>query len=408
MNGSYRHSAEHLSELVGAIYDCVLAPAKWTQAIAAIGAAFDFQNSILAINGYDGRALVGVVVGVDDYWLSRMLNYGTAVTDGWGGMEKIAQYPLEEPIVLSRAMPSLDLDRNPYFAEWARPQGIIDAVAVALERNAVAISNLSLGRHERAGPVSDADVDSLRLLAPHLRRAVSISQVLELKTIEASTFASTMDTLSSAILIVDINARCLHANDAAKAMVETGDPIALRDGELVLPRLAGHIALKEAVRGAASPLVTSRSRGAGIPATRRDGSPVVLHVMPLHRPELSRPIDRRAVAAVFVSPSTSPPQMPADALSLLYALTRRKRVSSKCWSAARRKTISRRLSGSRSARSKRTSCGFSRKRARSGRTRPNQAGRLALCPHLRIDTSLLSSAVEPFRSIDASGLCRPP
>ncbi|MCW6509069.1 helix-turn-helix transcriptional regulator [Lichenifustis flavocetrariae] len=321
MNGRYQYSAEHLSELVGTIYDCVLAPAKWTQAIAAIGAAFNFQNSILAINGFDGRALVGVVVGVDDYWLSRMLNYGTAVTDGWGGMERIAQYPLEEPIVLSRAMPSLDLDRNPYFVEWARPQGIIDAVAVGLERNAVAVSNLSLGRHESAGAVSDAEIDSLRVLAPHLRRAVAISQVLELKTIEASTFGATLDTLSSAILIVDVDTRCLHANDAAKAMLDKRDPIALRDGELVLQSKAGTLALNEAVRNAATTMLTSRSRGAGIPTTGENGSPVVLHVMPLHRPELSRPISRHAVAAVFVSPSASPPQMPADALSLLYALT---------------------------------------------------------------------------------------
>ncbi|MDX7952426.1 helix-turn-helix transcriptional regulator [Lichenihabitans sp. Uapishka_5] len=316
-----RHSAEHFSDLVGAIYDCVLAPTKWTEALAAIAAAFNFQNGVLAINGYDGRALVGAVFGIDAYWLSRMLDYGTAVTDLWGGPARLAQYPIEEPIVQSRAMPLYDRDRNPYFVEWARPQGIIDAVGVGFERNAAGVSNLSLGRHESAGVVSDADIDALRTLAPHLRRAVTISRVLELKTIEASTFAATIDTLGSAILIVDVDTCCLHANDAAKTMLETKDPIALKDGELVLPGMAGTFALKQAVRDAATRLATSGVRGAGIPTTCRDGSPAVLHVMPLHRPELTRPIGRRAVAAVFVSPSAAPPQMPADALSLLYALT---------------------------------------------------------------------------------------
>ena len=321
MTGSYRYSAEHLSELVGMIYDCILAPGKWTDALQAVTAAFDFQNGVLAINGYQGQALVVAVVGVEDYWLSKMLNYGTAVTDLWGGAAKIARYPLEEPIVQSRAMPFYDRDRNPYFAEWARPQGIIDAVAVGFERNAAGVSNMSLGRNESGGAVSDADIDSLRVLAPHFSRAVAISRVLDLRTIEASTFAATIDTLTSAILIVDADTRCLHANDAAKAMLDARDPIALRDGELVLPRSVETHALNEAVRSATTVLAAASPRGAGIPSTRQDGSPAVLHVMPLHRPELSRPIDRRAVAAVFVSPSAAPPQMPADALSLIYALT---------------------------------------------------------------------------------------
>ena len=321
MTGRYQHSAEHLSNLVGLIYDCVLAPANWTGTIAAIAAAFNYKNSVLAINGYDGRALVGAVVGVDDYWQSRMLTYGTAVTDLWGGMAKIMQYPLEEPIAQSRAMPFYDRDANPYFAEWARPQGIIDAVVVGLERSRAGVANLSLGRHEDAGPVTDADIDSLRVLAPHLRRAVAISRVLDLRIVEASTFAATLDKLGPAILIVDAESRCLHANDAAKAMLDAKDPVALKDGELALPRRAGTLALQQAVRDAATPFTGAGARAAGIPSTRLDGSPVVLHVMPLHRPALSGPVGPRAVAAVFVSPSALPPQMPADALSLLYGLT---------------------------------------------------------------------------------------
>ncbi|WP_271023383.1 LuxR C-terminal-related transcriptional regulator [Rhizobium sp. RCAM05973] len=307
--------AQRMSDLIGAIYDCVLMPEKWG-CYRRDTREFNFHNAILSVTAHEGIHLLGALVGVDSYWSARMLNYGSAVTDAWGGIEKLTEYPLEEPVVQSRAMPGYDLEGNRYFVEWVRPQGITDAVNISLEHNTTTLSNFTLGRHGSAGPITDGEIEGLRMLAPHIRRAVAISQVLELKTIEISTFASTLDTFNSAIVLVDEDAICVHTNAVATAMLNAKDPLTLNDGRLALPRQAATAALKEAVKSAATGPLTSPPRRSGIPATRRDGTPMILHVMPLHRDIL-----QNAVAAIFVSPSVASPQMPADALALLYGLT---------------------------------------------------------------------------------------
>ena len=47
----------------------------------------------------------------------------------------------------------------------------------------------------------------MRLLVPHLRRAVLIGKLIEFKTAEAATFADALDGLSAAMVFVDLNSR---------------------------------------------------------------------------------------------------------------------------------------------------------------------------------------------------------
>lgn len=314
-------STARMSELIGAIYDCVLEPSKWRDVVQAICLEFNFSNGVLAINGFDGQAVLGAIVGVDDYWMSRILSYGTAVTDLWGGPERIQEYPLEEPIVQSGLPAARDRDSNAYFAEWARPQGVVDAIAIGLERNDKMVSNISFARHETRDPFSEADLAALRLLAPHLRRAVNISHVLDLKTFEASTFAAALEAFTIGIAFVDQHNTLIHANAAAHALIAAEGSVRLAMGRLVLPLAAATAALEAAVADAASNTVNPGARGVGIPAQGRDGKPVIIHVLPLRRHIGSLNANLRPVAALFITPASAAAQMPADAIALVYGLT---------------------------------------------------------------------------------------
>jgi len=314
-------STARMSELIGSIYDCVLEPSKWRNVVETICLEFNFCNGALAINGFDGQAVFGAVVGIDDYWMGRTMNYGTAVTDLWGGPERIQEYPLEEPIVQSGLPAARDRESNAYFTEWARPQGVIDAVVIGLERNHKMVSNVTFGRHETRDAFSEADLAALRLLAPHLRRAVNISHVLDLKTFEASTFASALEAFTIGIAFVDHHDTLIHANAAAHALIAAQDSIRLAMGRLVLPLAAATAALEAAVTNAVSSTANPSARGVGIPAQGRDGKPVIIHVLPLRRDIGSLNSNLRPVAALFITPASPAPLMPADAIALVYGLT---------------------------------------------------------------------------------------
>src|SRR5262249_14426577 len=74
------------------------------------------------------------------------------------------------------------------------PQAI-DAIGLAVLRQRVRIGQVVQSRHETAGAVADHDVAAVRLLASHIRRAIAISDVLDMQTMTVSTFEATLDLI---------------------------------------------------------------------------------------------------------------------------------------------------------------------------------------------------------------------
>jgi PAS domain-containing protein len=209
--------------------------------------------------------------------------------------------PLDEPVVVSRLDPRFLSNEFRYYREWVRPQHYIDAMALTVLRERDRIGALSLSRHESFGVVTDRDLDVIRLLAPHIRRAVAISDVLNMQAIKIETFESALDLLQTGVLFVDGDCRIIHANHAARAMLRDGSPVQSVRGGLrtYLPQTTA--ALKKAVAVAVEPAI-GRS-GIGVPLPRADGVPAHAHVLPLtggktrprlflSRPRATQPIRR--------------------------------------------------------------------------------------------------------------------
>jgi hypothetical protein len=70
--------------------------------------------------------------------------------------------------------------RTRIYKEWAQPQGLVDCAFAVLEKSATGIAFFALFRHERHGLIDENARRRIRLLAPHLRRAVLIGKVIDL------------------------------------------------------------------------------------------------------------------------------------------------------------------------------------------------------------------------------------
>jgi len=315
-------STEKLSAMIGSIYDWAVAPDRWEATLQSIRTELCLATAVLAVNPLPaGDPTIFATSGIAPEWLGRMWGYGEDTLELWGGPERISQFPLDEPMVQSQATDRASWKDNRWITEWGYPQGLWDAVGFAFARDPKMIGNLTFGRHRTAGEVGDAELAVLRLLAPHVRRAVAISHLLEVKTMEAVTFASALEMLTAGVVLVDEHLRIVHANAAAGAMLRARDPIRSHQGRLTLAYAATNNALQTAVAVAARNEMNLGRRGIGIPMRRDDGTPCVAHVMPLRAGHIRPGLARRAPAAVFVAPAASPPRMPADALALLYDLT---------------------------------------------------------------------------------------
>lgn len=311
---------EWLSRTIGAIYDCVLHPQNWRSVIAAVATEFGFHSSVLGV-GQLSPAIHQIFVtdGYDDAWLATSAKYGDDSIRMWGGAAQIAAFPFDEPIHITTIQPLSEIAKVPYYREILEPRGLNDAVLVSLVHDANALGYVAFNRHVSASAVGPREMEGLRLLAPHFRRAVTISNLFDLKAVEGATFRSLFDTMSCAVLLVDESLRVIHANPVADTMLALGNVIASDHGTIRVASRPAQDALQSAVQLSASDEVQLGERGIGIPVQVEGEAPSILHVMPLKRRELPGGLVQRAVAAVFVVPAGSP--TPMDGIALLYDLT---------------------------------------------------------------------------------------
>ncbi len=314
-------SAGRLSEIIGMIYDSAVEPELWPEALLAIRDSASFANAQLsAFEMPTGRMLLKFSAGVPPEYLESQSRYEHDVMEIWGGAEAVTSYPVDRPVVLSQVRPGKEYMRGRFYKEWADPQGLFDLVAAKIAADERAIGALALGRHQSAGEITEADLGVLELLLPHVQRAVSISRLLDIRTIEARTFAATLDELGVGALMVGNDLVIVHANEAARAMLAARQPVWSDRGRLVVPSEQAQSMLEQAVSAAGRDEKEIGLASFGIPV-RREGAPALLHVLPLRFGEIRPHLAPRAVAVVFVAPASTPRPAPEESLAMLFDLT---------------------------------------------------------------------------------------
>ena len=207
------------------------------------------------------------------------------------------------------------------YREWGRPQGIVDTLNVALDKTATSAAFFAVFRHERDGLVDDEMRRRMRLIVPHMRRAVLIGRVIDLKTAEAATFADTLDCLSAGMFLVDAYGRIVHANAAAMRCWPTA-PCCARGGSSRQSRCERRAGAARVFLAAGSGDAAVGIKGIAVPLTARDGEHYVAHVLPLTSGARRRAgATYAAVAALFVHKAALETPSPPEVIAKTYKLT---------------------------------------------------------------------------------------
>ena len=254
-------------------------------------------------------------------WLKRGEMYGGEITRFWDRVPNLHSRSLDEPLTALRDLPPDTLDNSRFFHEWVRPQGFIDAVQLVVMRRPHRIGALGMSRHESVGNVTERDLAVVRELAPHIRRAVAISDILDERTITIETFEASLNAIQIGIVLVDRDALIVHANRTAEGMLKARTPIRSEQGEIRanLPEVSA--ALRSAITAAAGDETAMGRLGVGIPASSTDGDPALIHVLPLTGGEVRARMARRAAAALFITTRIDDLGTPPEALANLFGLT---------------------------------------------------------------------------------------
>jgi PAS domain-containing protein len=112
------------------------------------------------------------------------------------------------------------------------PTGTIDTMQLFLMHTPKHLSAVSVSRNERQGIFTEREITLAKLLLPHVRRAVTINQVLDIRTIEGTRMAEALDALRCAVLLTNEHGTIFHANRSAEHMLDAGGPIQCPQGVL--------------------------------------------------------------------------------------------------------------------------------------------------------------------------------
>lgn len=312
---------KRLSDLLDHVYDCVTDPPHWRYVLRTLCDELDLLLGVLGCYvRSQGTPLLRIQHGVSPAYFESMGEYGAEMGTFWGGFERIHSYPVGELVVHSTAQSGYDFSQNRFAREWCMPQGIRDLAAMTISGDAATLSTMTFGSMRLLEQEGTSELELLRLLSPHIRRALGISRILDLKEIALGHLTATFNALPNGLMLLDASARVLYANAAAETVIRANDGLRVTGGRLSLADAQAQAALSCVLVEIAERSKISE-RGAGIPVRRPGHANMVLHVLPLNYGSMRQALDDRAVAAVFMVSELMETSLPHDALRMLYDLT---------------------------------------------------------------------------------------
>jgi DNA-binding CsgD family transcriptional regulator len=310
---------EQLSALIGDIYDAVLDPAQRTDVIDKI-AHFTGGHSggLLSKHCLSNSENLYCYIGADPDSLQ-------AYSESYPKLDPTADAPsfgVEQVVSTADLVPYEEFRRGRFYREWARPHGWVDIASAVIEKSATSCTFLSVARHEQSGMVDDEMRRRMALVIPHVRRALLIGKTVNLKEAEAVCFSDILDGLSAGMILVDGNARIVHANAAGQAILEASDFLRAVCGRLVASDAPINVALREILAGADGGDAAIGIKGIALPLTAHDGERYVAHILPLTSgARRGAGLAYNAVAALFVRKVALDAASPRDIIGRMYRLT---------------------------------------------------------------------------------------
>jgi DNA-binding CsgD family transcriptional regulator/PAS domain-containing protein len=287
-----------LSALIGDIYDTTMDAALWPGALRKIG---DFTGGMaICLHTWDASDRRWYACGRTDPEFDRLFLDEYYKINPLGGRFNAAE--VGRLVGIADVMDLDEYRASRFCCEWSRPQGVTDIKILWLDKSS-ATTNAALVAYQYEGNAfSDEEIRRRALLiGQHLRRAAVVGRALEHKTVEAAALADTFDGLRAAVLLVDADARVVHANASGAAMLRKGFALRTVSGRFAAVDSRASATLLGAIAAAkGGDMVLGRSRGIAVILTDREGERYVAHVLPLTSAERRGVQARRAVAALVV------------------------------------------------------------------------------------------------------------
>ncbi len=296
-------SRAEFSALIGRLYDCALEPELWPVMMDELCRLVDGLNSSLFVLDLETqRARFGLWQGMDPAEREKLQNMHSSDA-GFQPLRDLANPAIDpdEPFVFNRIVSKELKERSEIRKDWIERFGIVDSIGTLVMREPNRLGIWTAARHKSVGEFTDREVDIMREVAPHLRRAVTISDILDARRIEGRALLETLDTLSAAVAIVGEKGKVLVANKAAERQLRSDGTLTSKNGQLAARSAASSNAFSDALAQALRGDDAIGKAGIGVPLVNARAEVASAFMLPLDMSDVRTRLVPQAMAAVFVT-----------------------------------------------------------------------------------------------------------
>ena len=319
------YSTEELSQVIGQIYDCAVDPGQWVPTLEAIRDKMDM--AYVHINFVDGNydadrdnAHLSVFQSKwSQDWMNKLPQWYGQIP----GIERWTEMDIDDSISQMLCVTEDEFHKSDVYQQWVRPQGLRDYCFTQVAKRDGMTGSVGAATYSSRGLFDERERETFRLLAPHFRRSLLISGMIDEGKLQVQLYRKLLDRIGAGVLIVGRDARLVYANETAERLLSAGVSLTVRNGRVTAASMPHAKGLQAALDRACSQDDGGLGNfGNGIPLPGAGGAMAVCYVLPLGKSERRRELGP-GLAAIFVTTNGASVPPALEVLSALSGLTSR-------------------------------------------------------------------------------------
>ena len=272
---------ETFSKVVELIYDCALNPNRWIDTADMIAQLVGAEICLLGVHDMK-NVHHGVMFrprGVDESYERLYAEKYAAINPH---SVPITLLPVGKVVTTRMINLEQEFLGSRFYQEFMKPQGIFETIGFNVLRTERRIGWLAANRLLDQPRYGDAEVRLLTLLSPHVCRAITISDALNLKTIRSEALEVTLNALISGVYLADSLGSIIYTIRAAEQQIENGKVLRIENKRLVPIDRMARARLATVINEAIADEAAIPRSGFSVALPAREGGGLVAAVLPLH------------------------------------------------------------------------------------------------------------------------------
>ena len=317
-------SADAQTELTWLVYETLRNQRAWIEVLARLQRLMAAEALML---GWHDVATGGGAclhqVGWDPILVDRYQSEFSG-KNPWMQAEQL--YQARAIVAGEEILPNVDLMKTEFYQEYLRPQRLLHGLCGVVCRRGSEFWHLTAARRPSRPAFDEADRRRLGRLLPHVERVLELGWELAGERSARHALLDVLDQLSTAIIMVDAEARPIMVNAAAEHILGLGDGMMVHGRRLEALWHSERTRLMHLIAAAcAAPNGADARVGGHLKITRPSGMrPFLVIVSPLPTAHCDGAGRQRQVAAVVIKDAQAEPHTSAAnrrEIAELYELT---------------------------------------------------------------------------------------